>query len=44
MSIKAEEISALIKQQLANYKDELTVDEVGTVTYVGASGDRSVTA
>lgn len=35
MSIKAEEISALIKQQLANYKDELTVDEVGTVTYVG---------
>ena len=35
MSIKAEEISALIKQQLANYQDELTVEEVGTVTYVG---------
>ncbi|GBG93994.1 F0F1 ATP synthase subunit alpha [Ligilactobacillus salitolerans] len=35
MSIKAEEISALIKQQLANYQDELTVDEIGTVTYVG---------
>ena len=35
MSIKAEEISALIKQRLANYQDELTVDEVGTVTYVG---------
>ncbi|KRM90819.1 F0F1 ATP synthase subunit alpha [Liquorilactobacillus cacaonum] len=35
MSIKAEEISALIKQQLANYHDELKVDEVGTVTYVG---------
>ena len=35
MSIKAEEISALIKQQLANYKDELSVDEVGTITYVG---------
>lgn len=35
MSIKAEEISALIKQQLANYQDELRVDEVGTVTYVG---------
>ncbi|KRM97569.1 F0F1 ATP synthase subunit alpha [Liquorilactobacillus aquaticus DSM 21051] len=35
MSIKAEEISALIKQQLANYQDELSVDEVGTVTYVG---------
>ncbi|MCI1700661.1 F0F1 ATP synthase subunit alpha [Liquorilactobacillus nagelii] len=35
MSIKAEEISALIKQQLANYQDELKVDEVGTVTYVG---------
>ena len=35
MSIKAEEISALIKKQLAGYKDELSVDEVGTVTYVG---------
>ena len=35
MSIKAEEISSLIKQQLANYQNELTVDEVGTVTYVG---------
>ena len=35
MSIKAEEISTLIKQQLANYQSELTVDEVGTVTYVG---------
>ena len=35
MSIKAEDISALIKQQLANYQDEPTVDEVGTVTYVG---------
>lgn len=35
MSIKAEEISTLIKQQLANYQNELTVDEVGTVTYVG---------
>ncbi|MCZ2490686.1 F0F1 ATP synthase subunit alpha [Dellaglioa carnosa] len=35
MSIKAEEISALIKEQLEQYKDELIVDEVGTVTYVG---------
>jgi F-type H+-transporting ATPase subunit alpha len=35
MSIKAEEISALIKQQLANYQEKLEVDEVGTVTYVG---------
>ena len=35
MSIKAEEISALIKKQLADYKDELSVDEIGTVTYVG---------
>ncbi|MBW1605839.1 F0F1 ATP synthase subunit alpha [Lactobacillus sp. Sy-1] len=35
MSIKAEEISALIKQQLAGYKDELSVEETGTVTYVG---------
>ncbi|WP_322555905.1 MULTISPECIES: F0F1 ATP synthase subunit alpha [unclassified Lactobacillus] len=35
MSIKAEEISALIKKQLENYDDKLNVDEVGTVTYVG---------
>ncbi|MHA8262718.1 F0F1 ATP synthase subunit alpha [Lactobacillaceae bacterium Melli_B3] len=35
MSIKAEEISALIKQQLAGYKDELAVEETGVVTYVG---------
>ncbi|MFC6207468.1 F0F1 ATP synthase subunit alpha [Levilactobacillus tongjiangensis] len=35
MSIKAEEISALIKQQLENYKDEISVEETGTVTYVG---------
>lgn len=35
MSIKAEEISALIKQQLANYSDSLSVAEVGTVTYIG---------
>ena len=35
MSIKAKEISALIKQQIANYADALAVDEVGVVTYVG---------
>ncbi|GEL14750.1 F0F1 ATP synthase subunit alpha [Pediococcus cellicola] len=35
MSIKSEEISALIKQQLESYKDELNVEETGTVTYVG---------
>ncbi|WP_461240407.1 F0F1 ATP synthase subunit alpha [Paucilactobacillus sp. N302-9] len=35
MSIKAEEISSLIKEQLANYQDELSVEETGTVTYVG---------
>jgi F-type H+-transporting ATPase subunit alpha len=35
MSIKAEEISSLIKNQLANYQDQLTVQETGTVTYVG---------
>lgn len=35
MSIKAEEISSLIKSQLANYQDELIVQETGTVTYVG---------
>ena len=35
MSIKAEEISSHIKQQLAKYEKSLTVDEVGTVSYVG---------
>ncbi|MCM0582581.1 F0F1 ATP synthase subunit alpha [Weissella diestrammenae] len=35
MSIKAEEISSLIKAQLANYDSELTVQETGTVSYVG---------
>ncbi|CUS26613.1 F0F1 ATP synthase subunit alpha [Paucilactobacillus oligofermentans DSM 15707 = LMG 22743] len=35
MSIKAEEISSLIKQQLANYQEQLSVEETGTVTYVG---------
>ena len=35
MSIKAEEISSLIKQQLEHYDDKLDISEVGTVTYVG---------
>ncbi|MDN6733770.1 MAG: F0F1 ATP synthase subunit alpha [Tetragenococcus koreensis] len=35
MAIKAEEISALIKEQIDNYQRKLTVEEVGTVTYVG---------
>ncbi|MFD1485296.1 F0F1 ATP synthase subunit alpha [Lacticaseibacillus baoqingensis] len=35
MSIKTEEISSLIKKQLENYQDDLDVEEVGTVTYVG---------
>ncbi|EST90618.1 F0F1 ATP synthase subunit alpha [Vagococcus lutrae] len=35
MSTKAKEISALIKQQIANYSDALQVEEVGVVTYVG---------
>ncbi|WP_354631041.1 F0F1 ATP synthase subunit alpha [Levilactobacillus brevis] len=35
MSIKAEEISALIKQQLESYQDKISVEETGTVTYVG---------
>ncbi|MFD2305219.1 F0F1 ATP synthase subunit alpha [Enterococcus termitis] len=35
MAIKAEEISALIKEQIKNYQQELAVEEVGTVTYVG---------
>lgn len=33
--IKAEEISALIKKQIENYEQELSVEEIGTVTYVG---------
>ena len=35
MSIKAEEISPLIKQQLEHYDDKLDISEVGVVTYVG---------
>ena len=35
MGIKAEEISTLIKQQIANYQSELQVSEVGTVIRVG---------
>ncbi|HWO78103.1 MAG TPA: F0F1 ATP synthase subunit alpha [Bacillus sp. (in: firmicutes)] len=35
MSIKAEEISALIKKQIENYQSELKVTEVGTVIRVG---------
>lgn len=35
MAIKAEEISALIKEQIQNYDNKLSVEEIGTVTYVG---------
>ncbi|MCD5324072.1 MULTISPECIES: F0F1 ATP synthase subunit alpha [Pontibacillus] len=35
MSIKAEEISALIKQQIENYDSEIEVNDVGTVIQVG---------
>lgn len=35
MSIRPEEISALIKQQIENYDAELEVYDVGTVIYVG---------
>ncbi|MDR0921558.1 MAG: F0F1 ATP synthase subunit alpha [Lactobacillales bacterium] len=35
MAIKAEEISALIKKQIENYQQDLSVEEIGTVTYVG---------
>ena len=35
MSIKTEEISSLIKKQLANYQNHVSVEETGTVTYVG---------
>ncbi|MGJ7920751.1 F0F1 ATP synthase subunit alpha [Neobacillus sp. LXY-4] len=35
MSIKAEEISALIKKQIENYQSEIQVSDVGTVISVG---------
>ncbi|KRL63440.1 ATP synthase F1 sector alpha subunit [Lactobacillus psittaci DSM 15354] len=35
LSIKAEEISSLIKQQLEHFDDKLNIDEVGVITYVG---------
>jgi F-type H+-transporting ATPase subunit alpha len=35
VSIKAEEISTLIKEQIKNYENKLNVEETGTVTYVG---------
>ncbi len=35
MSIKPEEISTLIKQQIENYKSEIQVVDVGTVIQVG---------
>jgi F-type H+-transporting ATPase subunit alpha len=35
MANNAEEISALIKEQIQNYDNKLSVEEIGTVTYVG---------
>ncbi|MGG3449017.1 MULTISPECIES: F0F1 ATP synthase subunit alpha [Bacillaceae] len=35
MSIKAEEISALIKKQIENFQSDMTVSDVGTVIQVG---------
>ena len=35
MAIKAEEISTLIKEQIKNYENKLSIEEVGTVTYIG---------
>ena len=35
MSIKAEEISALIKKQIENYQSDIKVSDVGTVIPVG---------
>ncbi|AQQ54272.1 F0F1 ATP synthase subunit alpha [Planococcus lenghuensis] len=35
MSIKAEEISALIRQQIENYQSEMQVSDIGTVISVG---------
>ncbi|MFP9048483.1 F0F1 ATP synthase subunit alpha, partial [Enterococcus faecalis] len=35
MSIKAEEISTLIKQQIQNYQSDIEVQDVGTVIQDG---------
>ncbi|MDN6112876.1 MAG: F0F1 ATP synthase subunit alpha, partial [Tetragenococcus halophilus] len=35
MAIKAEEISALLKEQIDSYQEKLAGEEVGTVTYIG---------
>jgi F-type H+/Na+-transporting ATPase subunit alpha len=35
LQIKAEEISAVLKQQIAKYEDKLDIAETGTVVYVG---------
>ncbi|MEK4027724.1 MULTISPECIES: F0F1 ATP synthase subunit alpha [Bacillaceae] len=35
MSIKAEEISALIKKQIENFQSDITVNDVGTIIHVG---------
>jgi len=34
-SIKADEITRILKQQIANYEQSVSVDEVGTVLSVG---------
>ena len=43
MSIKTEEISSLIKKQLANYQDKVSVEETGTVTYVAIGTSNPIT-
>ncbi len=35
MSIKSEKISALIKEQIKNYQNTVSIEETGTLTYVG---------
>ena len=35
MQIKAEEISSIIRQQIAGYETEINIQEVGTVISVG---------
>lgn len=41
MSIRAEEISALIKQQIENYESQIQVSDVGTVIQIG-DGSRAL--
>ena len=44
LAINAQEISALIKQQIENFKPNFDVTETGVVTYIGDGGQGVLTA